>query len=92
MADPKTWDKWEAALKAVGNEKWQKASVQKGVARYGPGVEFGKPYYSDFASKFKAHLDAGVDAVRKMPKVSIEDSVARASAMIKHNAKFTYKK
>lgn len=92
MADAKTWDKWEEALKAVGMGKWQEAALNKGASRYGPGVEFGKKYYSDFASKFEAHLAAGVAEVYKLPKVTIEDSINRAATMIRHNAKFRYKK
>jgi len=92
MADPATAAKWSDALSYVGIDGWQKAALEKGTARYGPGITFGLPKYEDFASKFKAHLDRELPAIRAMKKVTIEDSVAKAAAMIRAAAKFVYKK
>ncbi|MBW2560141.1 MAG: hypothetical protein JRE40_04705 [Deltaproteobacteria bacterium] len=92
MADAATWDKWESGLRFVGNEGWAKAAKEKGAERYTRGVEFGLPKQADFASKFEPYLKSGVDAVHKMANISLEDKIARAGAMIRHNAKFRYKK
>ena len=92
MRDPKTWDKWENALKFVGDEGWKKGCTEKGADRYPTGIRAGLSKYSDFASKFADHLEAGVSKVKAMPKITIDDSVKRAEAMIRHNASFTYKK
>jgi hypothetical protein len=92
MAARETWDKWEAALRYVGDEGWKDAALKKGAPRYTDGVSYGLPKFTDFASKFKAHLDAGLPAIRAMPRRTLEESIAKAAAMIKHNAKFTYKK
>lgn len=92
MADAATWDKWEAARKYVGDEGWSKAAIEKGAVRYGPGVTFGAPKQAEFAGKFAPHLKTGVDAIMKMPNISLEDKIARAGAMIRHNATFRLKK
>jgi len=92
MKDPKTWDKWEEALKFVGFDGWKKGALEKGVSRYPEGIRAGLDKYSDFAGKFKEHLEKGVAEVKKLPKVTIEDSIKRAEKMIRHNAMFRYKK
>jgi len=92
MRAKETWDKWENALKYVGLEGWQKGALEKGVARYSEGVRAGLNKYKDFASKFKEHLEKGVATVKAMPKTTLEDSIKRAEAMIRHNASFRYKK
>jgi len=92
MTKKETWDKWESALKFVGDDGWRKGAIEKGVDRYAPGIRTGLPKMTDFANKFKGHLEAGVEAVKKLPKVTIDDSIRRATEMIKHNAKFVYKK
>lgn len=92
MAAKETWDKWEAARKFAGDEGWRKGALEKGVDRYPIGVRVGLPKYEDFANKFKAHLEKKVEDIHKMPKVTIDDSIKRATEMIKHNAGFRYKK
>ncbi len=92
MASKETWDKWEAARKAVGDEGWRKGALDKGVDRYAPGVRAGLGKYQDFYAKFKEHLERKVEEIKKMPKVTIDDSIKRATEMIRHNAGFRYKK
>jgi len=92
MRDKKTWDKWEERLASVGFEGWLDATLTKGVPRYVPGVEYGFKYWKDFYEQFKPHLEEGMRKVHAMPRVTLEDSIARAAEMIRHNAKFRYKK
>lgn len=92
MADKRTWDRWEEGLRFVGDEGWKKGALEKGVDRYVPGVRTGLPKVSDFATKFRGHLEAGIKEVKKLPFVTLDDSIRRATEMIKHNAKFRYKR
>jgi len=92
MAKKETWDKWEDGLRFVGDEGWMKGALEKGVDRYVPGVRVGIPKFSSFAEKFRGHLDAGVKEVKKLPKVTLDDSIKRASEMIKHNSRFRFKR
>ena len=92
MSSKATWDKWEAALKYVGDDGVIKAAVEKGAPRYVPGVRASLDKVRDFASKFAPYLEAGQKKVLSMPKVTLDDSIARSAAMIRHNAGFRYKK
>lgn len=92
MQDSATWDKWEQGLRFVGQAGWQAAALSKGADRFTTGVNLGAPKFADFAGKFKAHLDAQLPAVRKMPNTNIEEAKAKAGAMIEANSKFRYKK
>jgi len=92
MRDKSTWDKWEERLLSVGFDGWLDATLSKGVARYVPGVEYGFKYWKQFYEQFKPHLEEGMKRVHAMPRVTLEDSIARAAEMIRWNAKFRYKK
>jgi len=90
MRSKETWDKWEMKLSAVGFNGWLKGVQTKGVQRYPTGIEAGKDKYADFYGKFKAHLEEGLRQIVTMPKTTLEDSINRAAAMIRWNAKFRY--
>lgn len=81
--------KWKAGLLRVSTEDWKQKMLEKGVGRVAAGIDASAEKVVDFASKFLPHLAAGVSAIEKMPDLSIEDSIARATAMIRHNAKFS---
>lgn len=85
-------NKWENALRFVGQSGWQKAALEKGASRYPEGIRAGIGKVKDFVGKFTPHLEAGMAEVENMPKRTIEESIAKSAAMIRHNAEFTYKK
>lgn len=92
MARKETWDKWEAGLRAVGDEGVIKAAVEKGAPRYVPGIRAGLSKVRDFAQKFSAHLEAGQKQVLAIPKLTLEDSKKRMIMMMEHNARFRFKR
>lgn len=75
-------------LGRVTLEQWKSAMIDKGIPRLGAGADAAKPKLANFMSEFLPHLDAGVATVARMPDMTLEDSVARAAAMIRHNASF----
>ena len=75
-------------LGRVTLEQWKSAMIDKGIPRLGAGADAAKPKLANFMSEFLPHLDAGVATVARMPDMTLEDSVARAAAMIRHNANF----
>lgn len=91
MRDKKTWDKWEANLKAVGDAGVIEAALAKGVDRFVPGVEFGSRKYEAFYSEFADYLERNLDEVLAMPKRNLEDAKKRAAKMIDINAKFSFR-
>jgi len=92
MASKATWDKWQEKLESVGFKGWQEGALKKGADRYLPGVRMGAKYWKQFYTQFKPHLEEGLRKVYALPRATIDDSCKRAETMIRHNAKFRYKK
>lgn len=92
MSDSKTKEKWIEGRRAAGDETWLAGILGKGADRLVPGVEFGIGKYLEFANEFYPYMAPKVAEIKKMPKVTVEDRIARAAAMIKHNFNFKRKK
>ena len=83
--------KWETGLKRVSLEEWKSKMVDLGVNRVSAGLDANKVKVQDFASQLLPHIDAGQKAIEKMPDVTLEDSVNRMVAFIRHMSKFSRK-
>ena len=92
MSLSETVEKWARNRSAVGDVGWLSGILGKGKDRYVPGVEFGIGKYLDFASQFYPHMEPKIAEIKRMPKVTIEDRINRAAAMIRHNFSFRYSK
>jgi len=92
MSARETWDKWESRLRNVGFNGWLYGVQTKGVQRFPQGIDAGVGYFEQFYQQFSRHLAAGLAQVYSMPKRTLEDSINRAAAMIRHNAKFKFQK
>ena len=62
--------------------------LEKGLSRVGTGASQAMPKFADFMSEFIPHLQAGVRALETMPRGDLSQNVARAVAMMQHNARF----
>lgn len=80
--------KTAAALRRVTLADWQNAAIKKGVSRIGQGAIEAKPKMAAFMAQFLPHLQAGLQAVRQMPKTTLDDRLNRMVAMARHNAQF----
>ncbi len=87
-----TANKWEQALRNVGFQGYLYGVQTKGIQRFPQGIDAGQVYMSQFMSQFLPHVAAGLAQVYRMPKTNIEESINRAAAMIRHNAKFRFQK
>lgn len=81
--------KFQANVGAVTLQQWQADMITKGVPRVASGAVANQPKVTAFMTKFLPYLDQGVAKVKAMPKNSLQDSIARATAMIQHNAAYT---
>jgi hypothetical protein len=77
-----------AGLNAVSLEDWKSATLNKGIGRVAAGAAAAKPKVQNFAQQFLPHLEAGLRELDSMPRGDIETNIARATAMMRHNAKF----
>lgn len=96
-------DKWLARVTAakqkfINNTKnvtlqqWQNAYTQVGISRALQGAQAKQGNVTAFQAQFLPYLQSGVAKIDAMPKTTLQDGVARAVAMINHNANFKYNK
>ena len=81
-------DKFARRVGAVSLAQWQNAMNSYGISRMGTGAQQKQGKMQAFMTEFLPYLKAGVDQVHTMPRMTLEDSVNRAAAMIRHNAGF----
>lgn len=83
--------KWAAGLKRVTLDDWKTAMLDKGLGRVAAGIDAAGPKVEAFFNELFPHIDAGQAALKKMPDVTLEDSIARMTFMVRHMHKFTRK-
>lgn len=83
--------KWQTNVAAVSLGEWQQSMIKVGIPRIASGAQAKQGKYQAFATKFYPYLASGVATVKAMPKVTLQDGINRAVAMINHNAKFSNK-
>lgn len=80
--------KYVAGLRRVTKEDWQAKCINLGASRIAAGAAMGKAKQQAFMDKFLPHLQAGMSKLKSMPKATLQDRIARAVAMMEHNANF----
>lgn len=81
-------DKWKNNVGKVSLADWKNKMLTVGVPRIASGATANQPKMAAFMSQFLPYLEAGRATIDAMPKMSIEDSIAKAAAQIRYNAKF----
>lgn len=80
---------WERGLLSVSRDDWVQAMLTKGIPRIATGVAAAEGEFASFMGEFLPHVNAGRDAInRSMPRGGLEQNIARATAMMRHNAQF----
>lgn len=80
--------KFAANVSAVSLQDWQNAYINIGVPRVAQGAQAKQGKMQDFMSQFLPYLQRGVSTIDAMPSTTLEDGIARATAMIRYNSKF----
>jgi hypothetical protein len=80
--------KFATNVAAVSLQSWQQAYVNIGVPRVAQGAQAKQNKVLDFQTQFLPYLSRGLATIDAMPSTTLEDGIARASAMIRYNAKF----
>ncbi len=83
-----TKDKWKRRVAAVSLEEWKGKMIDKGVGRIAQGIDGAAAKVEDFAEKLIAHQNAGLGQIEKMPDLTLEDSISRSTAWIRHMSTF----
>lgn len=92
-------DKWLAKVTAskpkfIANSQrvtlaqWQDAYIQTGLPRVSQGAQDKQGKYTSAMDDFLPYMARGLQQIDKMPTNTVEDSVNKAAAMIRWNAKY----
>lgn len=80
--------KFKNNVSRVSLQDWKDAYINVGIPRVSQGAQAKQAKYTAAMDAFLPYLAQGVAKIDAMPKVTIEDSIARATAMIRHNAAY----
>lgn len=80
--------KWATNVGGVSLAQWKEAMINVGIPRIAQGAQAKQSKYLAFAQKFYPYVEQGQAQVKAMPKVTLQDGINRAVAMIKHNAAY----
>lgn len=80
--------KFATNVAAVSLQDWQNSYINIGIPRVAQGAQAKQAKVQNFMSQFLPYLQRGVATIDQMPSVTLEDGIARATAMIRYNAKF----
>ena len=83
-----TSGKWADGLKRVSLDEWKDKMITKGIPRVAAGIDAAAPKVIAFAAAllpFEDELKAKID---RMPNVTIDDSINRATTWMRGMAKF----
>ena len=80
--------KWAAGLNRVTLEDWKAKMINKGLNRVAAGIDESAPKVTAFASALLPHIDKGLDKIKNMPDLTLEDSINRMTSFIRHMATF----
>lgn len=80
--------KFIANSRAVSKESWQNSYINVGLPRVTQGAQDKQAKYTNAMASFFNYMNQGLQTIDKMPKNTIEDSIQRAAAMIRWNAKY----
>lgn len=71
---------WASRVQSVSLQDWKDAAINKGINRIGAGVEAAQPKMARIAAELLPAVDAAAAVAHAMPKVTLEDSIARMVA------------
>lgn len=80
--------KFATNVSRVSLQDWQASYVNIGIPRVAQGAQAKQAKVQSFFDEFLPYLQRGVTTIDQMPSTTLEDGIARATAMIRYNAKF----
>jgi hypothetical protein len=80
--------KFASRVRSVSLQQWQDSYINVGIPRVAQGAQLKQGKVLSFMQEFLPYLQRGMATIDAMPSVTLEDGIARASAMIRYNAKF----
>lgn len=81
--------KFKSGLLRVSLDEWKRKTLNKGAGRIASGVDEARGKVESFFQDFLPHVEQLQTKLAGMPSNTIEDSIARATESIRHNASFS---
>ena len=82
--------KWQRRVAAVSLEEWKRAMIDKGVNRVAAGIDASEAKTRQFAEQLLSHQAGLMAKIEQMPDLTLEDGIARSTAMIRGMAEFEF--
>lgn len=76
--------KWSSGLKRVTLEEWKRKARDIGVNRIAAGIDGAKEKVVSFAEVLLPHIDRGMDKIKGMPDITLDDNINRMTSFIRH--------
>ena len=83
--------KWAQRLRSVSLEEWKEKTITKGLGRIASGIDGAHNKQVAFGAQLLAFESTLKDSIDKMPDLTIEDSIGRATAWMRGMTKFNRK-
>ena len=83
-----TSGRWAERVRSVTLEDWRRAALDKGVPRIASGADGALNKMREFGAQLLPYLERVQAEVRRMPDLTLEDAIARATYVIREMAKF----
>lgn len=80
--------KYATNVAAVSLQSWQNSYINVGIPRVAQGAQAKQGKVQSFFDDFLPYLTRGVSQIDAMPSTTLQDNIARATAMIQYNAKY----
>jgi hypothetical protein len=81
-------DKFARRTAAVTLQQWQASMNNYGIQRMASGAQQKQQKFTSFMQEYLPYLKSGVEQIQQMPKNTLDDSINRMVAMVRHNAQF----
>jgi len=78
--------KWAAGLKRVDLATWKNKARDIGVNRISAGIDGAKDKVIAFAEVLLPHIDRGLEKIKTMPSITLDDNINRMTTMCRHMA------
>jgi len=79
---------WARRLRSVSLEDWKEKTIKKGLPRVASGIDGAAAKVEDFAGQLLPFIDKQVEEIKKMPDMTIEDSINRMTTFVRGMSKF----
>ena len=84
-----TSGKWQSKLRSVPLSEWKDKFIKKGIPRISAGIDAAAPKVEKFYSKLFPHINAGQEAIKDMPDLTLDDNINKMTAFCRHMNTFS---